>query len=107
MLVAIASLLLIQRVFSAIALSFHHLAWALSLVSLGLGGWLFLDVANVDAVDSVVEVANVQGKVVVVYQLYVVHLFVDILVALARNAHRHLPAGFRSIRPVWPSVRAH
>lgn len=39
-----------------------------------------IDIININAVDTVVEVADVQSQVVVVHQLHIVDLLVDILI---------------------------
>lgn len=61
------------------------------------GTSIVLDVVDVNAVDSVVEIPDVQSQVVIVHQLHVVHLLVDELVPrLVRlHPHRHLGADLR------------
>ena len=78
---------LLETILATIPLCFDHLLlWRLLNSTIYLQGhiliiWgLFLDIVYVYVIYSVVEVTNVQGQRVVVNQLYVVHLFVDVLV---------------------------
>ena len=78
---------LLETILATISLRFDHLLlWCLLNSTVYLKGhilviWsLFLDIVYVYVVYSIVEVSNVQGKRVVVYQFHVVYLFVDVLV---------------------------
>ena len=93
---------LLKRVFATVSLCLQEACWRtisrlLASILCGKRWWfnlyllcgaIFLYVVDVDAADSIVEVAYIKGKIVVVYELHIVDLLVDVLVP--RRCLRHL-----------------
>ena len=55
----------------------------------------FIDIVYIDIIDPVIEVSHIQSQTIVIYKLYIVHLFVDILVSTWWHLSLSLPSAVR------------